>query len=209
RRESFDTANIGGNTVPKVFADFKETEILSQEELKIVGYNYDPVTDKWKMSDQACDLIYVAKQNLPFEAPTSLKIVYDFEKWNLLEDKTKGFPLFSSCEQFNSSTNKSFILNFIELDAQSIFSRKLLNAANDETVVFILTTNNLHGMAEQRRIFLELIERGIKNPVIIKRTYDKVDEDEFRLYSSTDCGALLIDGFGDGIWLAGKDKSGQ
>ena len=209
RRESFDTADIGGNTVPKVFADFKETEILSQEELKIVGYNYDPVTDKWKMSDQACDLIYVAKQNLPFEAPTSLKIVYDFEKWNLLEDKTKGFPLFSSCEQFNSSTNKSFILNFIELDAQSIFSRKLLNAANDETVVFILTTNNLHGMAEQRRIFLELIERGIKNPVIIKRTYDKVDEDEFRLYSSTDCGALLIDGFGDGIWLAGKDKSGQ
>lgn len=209
RRESFDTANIGGNTVPKVFADFKETKILSQEELKIVGYQYDPVTDKWKMSDQACDLIYLARNDLPFDAPTGLKVVYDFVKWNLLEDKTKGFPLFSSCEQFNSSTNKSFILNFIELDAQSIFSGKLLNAANDETVIFVLTTNNLHGMAEQRRIFLELIERGINNPVIIKRTYDKVDEDEFRLYSSTDCGALLIDGFGDGIWLTGKDKSGQ
>lgn len=209
RRESFDTANIGGNTVPKVFADFKETKILSQEELKIVGYNYDPFTDKWKMSDQACDLVYLAGNDLPFDAPTGLRLVYDFEKWNLLEDKTKGFPLFSSCEQFNSSTNKSFILNFIELDAQSIFGGKLLNAANDKTVVFVLTTNNLHGMAEQRRIFLELVERGIKNPVIIKQKYDKVDEDEFRLYTSTDCGALLIDGFGEGIWLTGKDKSGQ
>ncbi len=209
RRESFDAANIGGNTVPKVFADFKETKILSQEELKIVGYNYDPFTDKWKMNDQACDLIYVARNDLPFDAPTGLKVVCDFEKWNLLEDKAKGFPLFSSCEQFSGSTKKSFILNFIELDAKSIFSGKLLNAVNDETVVFVLTTNNLHGMAEQRRIFLELIEQGINNPVIIKRTYDKINEDEFRLYSSTDLGALLIDGFGDGIWLTGKDKSGQ
>ncbi len=209
RRESFDTAGIGGNTVPKVFADFSEKEILSQNDLKIVGYNYDPVTDKWNMSDQACDLIYVAKHDLPFDAPTGLKVVYDFENWNSLEDRTKGFPLFSTIEQYENSTNKSFVLNFVELDAQSIFSKQLLAAANDETVVFVLTTNNLHGMAEQRRIFLELVENEIKNPVIIKRSYDKVDEDEFRLYSSTDFGALLIDGFGDGIWLAGKDKPGQ
>ncbi|MCX6169227.1 MAG: (E)-4-hydroxy-3-methylbut-2-enyl-diphosphate synthase [Ignavibacteriales bacterium] len=209
RRESFETAGIGGNTVPKVFADFSKKEILSEKDLKNVGYNYDPLTDKWNMSDQACDLIYVAKHDLTFDVPTGLKVVYDFEKWSLLEDKTKGFPFFLSCDQFNGSKDKSFILNFVELDAKSIFNKRILSAANDETVVLVITTNNLHGMAEQRRIFFELIANGINNPVIIKRSYDKVDEDEFRLYSSTDLGALLIDGFGDGIWLTGKDKSLQ
>src|SRR5690606_26679580 len=36
-------------------------------------------------------------------------------------------------------------------------------------------------------------------PVIIKRDYE-ADFDQFRLYSATDFGALLIDGFGDGVW---------
>jgi (E)-4-hydroxy-3-methylbut-2-enyl-diphosphate synthase len=209
RRESFDTADIGGNTAPKVFGDFSEIEILSRNDLKNVGYNYDPVTDKWNTSDQACDLIYVAKHDLPFDAPTGLKVVYDFEKWSLLEDKTKGFPIFQSCDQFNNSVNKSFVINFVELNLESVFDNKFYKSANDHSVVFVITTNNPHGMAEQRRFFLELVKHEIKNPVIIKRSYDKVDEDEFRLYSSTDFGALLIDGFGDGIWLTGRDKSGK
>ena len=52
--------------------------------------------------------------------------------------------------------------------------------------------------------FFELISREIKNPVIIKRDYKKISLDEVRLYSSTDFGALLIDGFGDGIWLTAE-----
>jgi (E)-4-hydroxy-3-methylbut-2-enyl-diphosphate synthase len=59
-------------------------------------------------------------------------------------------------------------------------------------------------MAEQRRFFFELINKGIKNPVIIKRDYQNLSLDEVRLYSSTDLGALLIDGFGDGVWITSK-----
>jgi (E)-4-hydroxy-3-methylbut-2-enyl-diphosphate synthase len=62
-------------------------------------------------------------------------------------------------------------------------------------------------MAEQRRFFFELINRGIKNPIIIKRDYQKLLLDEVRLFSSTDFGGLLIDGFGDGVWLTtGSEK---
>jgi len=207
RRESFEVAGIGGSTVPKVFADYSEKEIVDQTDLKQVGYSYDPVTDKWNMGDQACDLIYIANYDLHFDAPTGLKVVYDFEKWNSLEDKTKGFPLFPSVDRFNNALTKSFILNFVELNVQSAFSDQLSAIANDEHVVFVLTTNNLHGMAEQRRIFFKLMLQKIKNPVIIKRSYQNDYEDNFRLYSSTDLGALLIEGFGDGVWLTGKDRS--
>ena len=60
-------------------------------------------------------------------------------------------------------------------------------------------------MAEQRRIFIKLLENDVQNPVIIKRSYKNLTLDELRLYSSTDIGALLIDGFGDGVWIVVED----
>ena len=66
---------------------------------------------------------------------------------------------------------------------------------------WLLTTDNEHGMAEQRRFFFELLDKRIKNPVVISRKYDASMEDELLLYASTDVGGLLIDGLGDGVML--------
>ena len=40
---------------------------------------------------------------------------------------------------------------------------------------------------------------------MIKRNYKDLSEDKFQLHSSTDMGALLLDGFGDGIWIKQKN----
>ena len=56
-------------------------------------------------------------------------------------------------------------------------------------------------MAEQRRMFIELLQNKNDIPVIIKRNYKNISEEEFQLHSSTDVGALMLDGFGDGVWL--------
>src|SRR5690606_1677913 len=74
----------------------------------------------------------------------------------------------------------------------------------DKTAVLILQTENLNGVAEQRRVFFDLILNEIKNPVIIKRNYENLNIDQLRLFSSTDFGALLIDGYGDGVWAEVK-----
>jgi (E)-4-hydroxy-3-methylbut-2-enyl-diphosphate synthase len=50
---------------------------------------------------------------------------------------------------------------------------------------------------------------GCEVPVIVHRTYNALDEDQFMLYSSTDVGALLIDGLGDGIFLSAPDIAMQ
>jgi (E)-4-hydroxy-3-methylbut-2-enyl-diphosphate synthase len=75
---------------------------------------------------------------------------------------------------------------------------------SDDKFVLVITTDNEHGMAEQRRLFFELIEKEIKNPVIIKRDYANLSSDELRLFSSTDFGSLLLDGLGDGVWISHK-----
>ena len=87
----------------------------------------------------------------------------------------------------------------------SILNSQILNSHN---AVLIFETDNEHGMAEQRRMFLELMAYNDRIPVIVKRNYISLDEEKFRLHAATDVGALFIDGFGDGIWLkAGKPLS--
>lgn len=56
-------------------------------------------------------------------------------------------------------------------------------------------------MPEMRRFFFQLLEWGIKVPVIISRTYATDLGDGLTLYSATDIGGLLVDGLGDGVLL--------
>jgi (E)-4-hydroxy-3-methylbut-2-enyl-diphosphate synthase len=208
RRETFEVSGIGGTTVPKVLADFSESGISNYRELKPVGYNYNPETDKWNMTDQACDLVYIGSNSINFNTPSNLKIVYDYDKWLALDDKTSGFPVFNF-ENYKKDMMLSFVLNFVQINISQIYDDNFNQLVNNRTVVFVLRTDNLHGMAEQRRIILEMLNRNIKNPVIVKREYFSTTEELFRLYGATDVGTLLIDGFGDGVWFVAKSNDGK
>jgi (E)-4-hydroxy-3-methylbut-2-enyl-diphosphate synthase len=60
-------------------------------------------------------------------------------------------------------------------------------------------------MPELRRMAVELSQNKCDVPLIIKCNYKGLSESQFQLYSSTDVGGLLLDGFGDGIWIKQKD----
>ena len=200
RRHTFEILGIGGINVPRVFADYSARKIIAHKDLADAGYSYDAPSDKWNMSDMAADLIYLGKQNTPFDIPMGMKVVYDYSHWLNLDDKEKSFPLLNVGD-YKSSNQKSNILNFVEIDIDSLAGELMNRLKIDNKAVIVLVTSNEHGMAEQRRIFIKLIENDVKNPVIIKRSYKGLNLDELRLHSSTDIGALLIDGFGDGVWI--------
>ena len=200
RRHTFDVLGIGGINVPRVFADYSARKIIAHKDLADVGYSYDPVSDKWNMTDQAADLIYLRKQNPPFDIPMGMKVVHDYNHWLKLDVQEKSFPIMD-VKDYKSNNQKSDTLNFVELDIESMNPVLLTKIKNDTKTVIVLVTLNEHGMAEQRRAFMKLLQNNVRNPVIIRRTYKNLNPDELRLYSSTDIGALLIDGFGDGVWI--------
>ena len=169
-----------------------------------IGYTYDEPSDKWNLSDIAADLIYLGKNVLPFDCPNGLKAIYDFETWKDLVNTYNSYPIFT-VKEFLVSDKKSNELNVISLSIDDLSEDIITKIKNDKTIVLILETENLHGMAEQRRVFFELIEREISNPLLIKRNYSNITFEDLQLYSSTDFGALLIDGFGDGVWLSVND----
>ena len=206
RRETYEIIGIGGSNVPVVVADFSKRKISTPKDLADVGYKYDEPSDKWYLADAAADIIYLGKQDIQFNLPENLKLIIDHDICEKLESKKLRFPLFNKKEYLEKKTFSEQI-NFLELRLNELdeeFSEKI---KNNEKMVLVIKTDNDHGMAEQRRLFFELISKGIRTPVIIKRYYQNISSDEVRLYSSTDFGGLLLDGLGDGVWLQTENQN--
>lgn len=92
-------------------------------------------------------------------------------------------------------------LKLIPVGINDLTSEFIKQIKNDKQVILIFETDNPHGLAEQRRMFFDLILHDCKTPVIIKRTYKNLNTETFQLHSAIDFGGLLIDGLGDGIWI--------
>lgn len=197
RRKTESVLNIGGHHTPVVIGKIIFEKNITHSDLIPFGYRYSDKLDKWNLADQACDYVYTEKSNVEFEIPGTLGIIVDADSW---DNKTRHYPIFSAAD-FLKSTNKSKTLNFIRINIHDIIHSDLLFKSIDNTCVFILETSNEHGMAEERRVFLEFLKQNIATPVIIKREYFNTESEILSLYASTDAGALLLDGFGDGIWI--------
>ena len=201
RRETFEIENIGGKNVPVVVITADNSITDSPAGLLDFGYSYNIDTDKWNIADAAPDFLYLGKNELLYNSPGSLKRIYDYEYWLTLENNSDSYP-FLNTRQYLDDEKKSERINFVAVSIEDINDGFLNTIKNDKTIVLILKTENLHAMAEQRRVFFELLNRDVKTPVIIHRRYGHlVNEDKLVLYGSTDFGGLLTDGLGDGIWL--------
>jgi (E)-4-hydroxy-3-methylbut-2-enyl-diphosphate synthase len=210
RRETNEVVNIGGHNVPRVIADFSQKQTITPATLFAVGYNYSIPLDKWNLTDQACDYIYAGDNTVDFAIPGTLGIVYNSAIWKNIKNPVRSYPLFSA-EEYLRTDKRSEELNFVSIDIDFLIrasdGTKLQQF--DKTVVFVFETSNEHGMAEQRRMFIELMSKNALSfgegwgeaPVIIKRNYISLSEETFQLHASTDIGALLLDGFGDGAWI--------
>lgn len=197
RRLTNEVVNLGDHNVPRIVHDFSSNNSISPANLHAVGYNYSVPLDKWNIGDQACDYIYVGQQKLDFEIPGTLGVIQDANVW---AGDERHYPYFESI-RYVVADKKSDQLNFVHCDIEGLDIPLLAAIKHDPTAVLVLTTENLHGMAEQRAAFFRLMEEDIQNPVIIQRTYQDLDENNLQLFASTDVGALMIDGLGDGLWL--------
>jgi (E)-4-hydroxy-3-methylbut-2-enyl-diphosphate synthase len=74
-------------------------------------------------------------------------------------------------------------------------------AATDAYAILCISSSNAHAMASMRRFMIAMMDAGCAAPVIININADETTVDEQLIHMATDAGALLLDGFGDGIWL--------
>jgi (E)-4-hydroxy-3-methylbut-2-enyl-diphosphate synthase len=199
-------AFIGGHMVPRVVVDLSQANLKDPSVLNDAGYIYSPVLDKYNMGEQSVDFVYLADQLPSFTFPGNLKQLYNYSTWQKLANKTMCHPVFSLQEYLNAD-DRSSPLNLVRIKPADIDSDEFGSLPLDKSLVFVLETDAFHGMADQRTFFFKTEELGLDVPVIIKRSYTFGTQDSelktqnLQLFASTDLGALLVDGFGDGIWI--------
>ncbi len=219
RRETFAVDNIGHHHVPVVIADLCKIENMTEADLQSIGYTYNADTDKWTISDAAADYVFTGNKPLTFALPGTLKNIVYPSAWDSSpsplervgvrssfgEGRGEVFPIFdiSGYVQAEAKSNR---LNFVMVDCFSDETTindftHLDDIANDPTVVICLSSTNQNAMQSIRRMFMELLLRKIKNPVVIICDSHWQTADEHLIHYSTECGALLLDGFGDGVCL--------
>src|SRR6187401_1414325 len=209
RRESFEVGNIGNKHVPVVIADLSKIEKISHKHLQSVGYTYDEATDKWNISDTAADYIFTSNQLLNFALPGTLKVIVYPEAWGRAKDKTKYFPIFQDSGYVESEI-KSDQLNFGMIDCSNDGADSftyLDQLSNDPTIILCLSSTNENAMQSVRRMYVELMNREIKTPVINITDSNWQTADEHLIHFATETGALFLEGMGDGICLGITKKS--
>ncbi|HQT24601.1 MAG: 4-hydroxy-3-methylbut-2-en-1-yl diphosphate synthase [Sphingobacteriales bacterium 17-39-43] len=212
---------IGGHQVPRVVIDISRKNLKDPAILSEVGYLYSSLLDKYNMAEQSTDFVYLADELPSFNFPGNLKQLYNYSTWKGLQNKSNCHPYYS-LKEYVAAGVRDTSLNLVAISNSDIGSDIFNEIPLDNTLVFVLETQSICGLQDQRQAFFKLVEMGLEMPVIIKRTYHLKSSaqapehaeilpevSDFQLYSATDLGGLMLDGFGDGIWADAPDISAK
>jgi (E)-4-hydroxy-3-methylbut-2-enyl-diphosphate synthase len=207
RRITHDVSNIGGSHVPVVVADFSDQAGINVDDLSSIGYSYDPALDKWNISDAAADFIYIGNKILDFAIPGTLRVICDYEMWFNEADQQKYHPLLST-DQFLKMPGEIAGGCFVLIDCNSSSVNRIIEAVRyRKDVVLCVYSSAEEAMPSVRDFICRLMNDNIAVPVIVAVKGGNKSIDEQLIHFSSEAGALLIDGMGDGLWLK-NDKGG-
>jgi (E)-4-hydroxy-3-methylbut-2-enyl-diphosphate synthase len=203
KRQTYEVFNIGGKNVPIVIADLHKKNKITPAGLFAQGYHYSVPLDKWNIADMACDYVFAGDNTIDFAIPGTLGIIYNHKTW-LNNQGERCFPILEA-SSYLVGVELSDDLNFIRTNLNEMNDELISKLKTDTRVVLVIETSNKHAMSEQRRLMLELMNSDCHTPVIIGRSYMYLSEEEFQLQASTDIGALLLDGLGDGTFIQAEN----
>jgi (E)-4-hydroxy-3-methylbut-2-enyl-diphosphate synthase len=212
RRKTRTVHNIGGTHPPVVVADFMHESHITRESLQRIGYEYDAITNKWKIGDAAADYLYTGDKIFDFDLPGTCNIICNYETWEERGEKKsiageeKYFPLFFR-DQLEKAHSWSPTMNFLSLNTNETISPELFSLLEKVPgLVLCLYSNNENPVLDTRRLMIELMNRNLDIPVILAIECSEITIDRQLIHFAVEAGALLVDGMTDGIWLINDPK---
>lgn len=183
RRKSRVVYGIGGDYPPVVISDRINNDNIIDENLKP-------------------DWIYTTSGNTK-KIPSCQNYIIDIKNWN---PQIKAYPCFSIFEKYK----------LVSCDAKVKFTNLTYNDLNDDiiqllktdcSIVVIFDSSHVNYVGEARAFMHCLLNAACDVPVIFRRKYNETDAESLQIKAAADFGALLTDGFGDGIMLCNDNPS--
>lgn len=194
RRKTKAVGSIGGDNLPVV--------ISSRIAAGANGNGQPQQKEAAGASKLQPDFLYVGTE-MPAEVLPEQKYIVDFDKYARLEgDKANIYPIFPyNAIPFISGVKADLKFLVLPYGAASEEYKPCLKAHPE--VVVVSMSNHQNKLGEQRALLHEFMNEGIENPVVFCQMYSHSQEEkgDFQLEAAADMGALMFDGFTDGIWL--------
>lgn len=111
--------------------------------------------------------------------------------------KSDQLPFLSAC----TAPLKFLFITYLGLNDEVIACLKY-----HPEMVLIAQSNHPNRLGEQRALVHQLMNEGLKTPVIFFQHYAEKNSEDFQLKAATDMGALIFDGFCDGIFLFNQNN---
>ena len=144
------------------------------------GYNYEaPVRRKTD------GISNIGGENVPV-------VIVDGTNENVAKDLTPDYF-------YNDGALQNATFNLVEIDASSSVA-EAKECANENSVI-VLYSNHANPTGEMQAWLHEAMRQGLNNPVILRADYGDAKADDVALMAAADFGAMLLNGFTDGIWL--------
>ena len=150
------------------------------------------------------DYVYVGRQ-LP-ESPTEgIQYIIDADLW---EGQANTWPAFKG-EQLPFISGCSASLKFLFITYMGLNDEVIAGLKYHPEVVLVAQSNHPNRLGEYRALAHQLMNDGLKNPLVFFQHYAETETENLQIKSAADMGALIIDGLCDGIFLfnqAGKES---
>ena len=183
RRETLVVENIGGDQVPVVISA--------------------RLNDNMETDSQFCpDYIYTG-QKLPAERKDNIKYIVDAAQWDGSDNLYPAFNYKQLIELHACPAPVKFLfINYLGLNEEAIACLHM-----HPEVVLVVQSNHQNRLGEFRGIAHQLMNAGLKNPIVFFQFYQETEKEDLQIKAAADMGALLFDGLCDGILLYNHGES--
>lgn len=146
------------------------------------------------------DFIYQGME-MPIEQP-QLRTIVDSTVYVPMNNV---YPLFNA-SQVDKMSQTDTSIKFVQIDCSEANIELLQRIATEQAAVIILTSQHTNPVGDCQAVIDRMKMAEITTPVIFRALYQESCAEDLQVKSGADLGALMIDHYGEGIWLENKDS---
>lgn len=185
RRQTNAVGKIGGDNLPAVVS----------ENLDRTAYCPGQFTPDYIYSGPA----------LPSERIEGAEYIVDYTAWHGEEGTWPAFP-YNDTEAIRSC---KAAVKFVFATYMMLGDELLKLLAEDSSIVLVSQSNHPNRLGEHRALVHMLMNHGLKTPVVFFQHYGEDDAEDLQIKAAADMGALIFDGFCDGIFIFNQGNLGH
>ena len=182
RRKTAAVRNIGGENLPIVIAARLDGNM-----------EFDP--------QFMPDYVYTGR-SVPEQGPEGMQYIIDADTWT---GQPNAWPAFKG-DQMHFLSGCDASLKFLFITYMGLNDEAIACLKYHPEVVLISQSNHPNRLGEQRALVHQMMQEGLKNPVVFFQHYAEDEAENLQIKSAADMGALIFDGLCDGILLFNQGK---